>query len=199
MNEWFKTGAVFEADYFILDIKAVNKALKIVNRFKELNIVNNAIKINVPSVWRFTNGSDWAGRKVLCELFIENYQKFNSNIGWIDDSEAWGEIMQALSHFSYRLSGGQFVWCDLQGGIYQYEVVLSDPVILSRNRDYGVTDLGSDGISSFFSQHGCNDYCRSNWTRPANPTQYFRPDVNTTIIRRTVPTRFSRPLQTYYE
>ncbi|KAI1498353.1 kinase-like protein [Biscogniauxia marginata] len=176
--KWFKTGAVFEADYFTLDIKAVDKALEIVNRFNELNIVNKAVKINVPAVWIFLgNSGEWAGQRHLCEPFIQNYQKFNSNTGWTYDSKAWGEVMQALSHFSYHVSGGQFVLCDLQGGIYQREVVLSDPVILSRNRDYGMTDLGPQGISSFFSQHSCNKYCRSNWTQPANPVQIFRSPV----------------------
>ncbi|RSL45510.1 hypothetical protein CEP54_014231 [Fusarium duplospermum] len=135
---------------------------------------------------------EWAGQKALCEPFIQNYQKFNSNSGWNDDSRAWGEVMQALSHFSYHLSGGQFVLCDLQGGIYQREIVLSDPVILSRNRDYGVTDLGSEGISSFFSQHSCNNYCRPNWTQPSNPYQYFQPVHGTTMMRHSVPTAYSR-------
>lgn len=48
--KWFKTGAVFSEDYFTLDIKAVDKALEVVNRFNELNIVNKTIKINVPEV-----------------------------------------------------------------------------------------------------------------------------------------------------
>ncbi|KAF3069693.1 Alpha-protein kinase vwkA [Daldinia childiae] len=199
--KWFKTGAVFEEDYFTLDIKAVNKALEIVNKFNQLNVVNKSVKINVPSVWAFTRDASahWAGQRVLCEPFIQNYQKFNSNTGWSDESEAWGEVMQALSHFSYHISSGQFVLCDLQGGIYQNEVVLSDPVILSRNRDYGVTDLGPDGISSFFSQHHCNNYCRSNWAQPMNPVQIFRPVPGTTMMRRTVPTRHSRPMETFYE
>ena len=72
-------------------------------------------------------------------------------------------------------------------------VVLSDPVILSRNRDYGVTDLGPEGISSFFSQHECNNYCRPHWTRPARPIQYFRPVAGTSMIRHSVPTASSRP------
>ncbi|KAI2782707.1 kinase-like protein [Daldinia loculata] len=199
--KWFKTGAVFEADYFTLDIKAVNKALEIVNRFNELHVVNKSVKVNVPAVWTIAQNAraHWAGQRILCEPFIQNYQKFNSNTGWSDDSEAWGEVMQALSHFSYHVTGGQFVLCDLQGGIYQHEVVLSDPVILSRNRDYGVTDLGPDGISSFFSQHRCNNYCRSNWTQPINPVQIFRPVPGTTMMRRTVPTRRSRPMETFYE
>ncbi|KAI4859329.1 kinase-like protein [Hypoxylon rubiginosum] len=197
--KFFKTGAVFEADYFTLDIKAVNKALEIVNRFNELNIVNKSVKINVPAVWTFDdNSGEWAGQRMLIEPFIQNYQKFNSNTGWTDESKTWGEVMQALSHFSYHVTGGQFVLCDLQGGVYQQEVVLSDPVILSRNRDYGVTDLGPDGISSFFSQHSCNNFCRSNWTRPMNPVPVFRPVAGTTMMRHTVATRHSRPFGTYY-
>lgn len=90
-----------------------------------------------------------------------------------------------------------FVLCDLQGGIYQREVVLSDPVILSRNRDYGVTDLGPDGISSFFYQHNCNQFCRPHWTMPSNPNEHFRPVLGTTMIRRLVPTRYSREEGTY--
>ncbi|KAG6039702.1 hypothetical protein E4U41_002196 [Claviceps citrina] len=186
--KWFKTGAVFSNDYFTLDIKAVDKALEFVDKFNLLGIVDKGVKINVPGIWRFTEDShgDWAGQIILCEPFIQNYQKFNSNTGWADESEKWGEVMQALSHFSYHLSGGQFVLCDLQGGIYQREVVLSDPVILSRDRQYGVTDLGPEGISSFFSQHDCNSYCRPHWTRPANPRQFFRPVPGTTMMQRSV-------------
>ncbi|KAJ3542996.1 hypothetical protein NM208_g3801 [Fusarium decemcellulare] len=193
--KWFKTGAVFEDKYFTLDIKAVDKALEIVNRFNQLNIVNKAIKINVSQVWQFEDdcNNEWGGQKSLIEPFIQNYQKFNSNTGWYDDSRTWGEVMQALSHFSYHISGGNHVLCDLQGGIYQHEVVLSDPVILSRNRDYGVTDLGPDGINSFFSQHACNDFCRPNWTQPANPVQHFLPTPGTTMIRHSVTTANSRP------
>ena len=197
--KWFKTGAVFEADYFTLDIKAVDKALEIVNRFNELGIVKKSVKINVPAVWQFDKYSrKRAGQRHLCEPFIQNYEKFNSNTGWSDDSETWGEVMQALSHFSYHVSGGQFVLCDLQGGIYRNAVVLSDPVILSRNRDYGVTDLGPRGISSFFSQHCCNDFCRPHWTQPTNPVPHYRPVAGTTMIRHSVATRHSRPSRTFY-
>lgn len=197
--KWFKTGAVFSDDYFTLDIKAVDKALEMVNMFNELGVVNKAIKINVPQVWTFVDdGSERSNHKVLSEPFINNYQKFNSNSGWVDDSRVWGEVMQALSHFSYHISGGFYVLCDLQGGIYQREIVLSDPVVLSRNREYGVTDLGPDGISSFFSQHDCNSFCRPSWTKPARPIRHFQPTPGTTMIRHTVPTEYSRPVGTRY-
>ncbi|KAK2590909.1 hypothetical protein QQS21_011407 [Conoideocrella luteorostrata] len=193
--KWFKTGAVFSKDYFALDIKAVDKALEIVNAFNELGVVNKVVKINVPEVWRSASGShaEWAGQNLLIEPFIQNYQKFNSNTGWSDESEVWGMVMQALSYFSYHLSGGYSVLCDLQGGIYQQEVVLSDPVILSQTRQYGVTDLGPNGISSFFAQHVCNRFCRPHWTLPVNPMLHFRPVPGTTMIRRSVPTKASRP------
>jgi hypothetical protein len=92
-----------------------------------------------------------------------------------------------LPDFSYHVSGGKEVLCDLQGGIYPHELVLSDPVILSSNGDYGVTDLGPDGISSFFSQHHCNQYCRADWMKPASPRQHFKSVPGTTMIRRPVP------------
>ncbi|KAG8406632.1 hypothetical protein J3459_010637 [Metarhizium acridum] len=198
--KWFKSGAVFSKDYFDLDVKAVDKALEFVNAFNQLGIINKIVKINIPEVWQFNDDiySERSGQKVLCEPFIQNYQKFNSNSGWRDETRVWGEVMQALSHLSYHLSGGYFVLCDLQGGIYQHEIVLSDPVILSRDRQYGVTDLGPDGISSFFAQHVCNNFCRPHWTRPANPQQHFRPIPGTSMMRRSVPTELSRPFATRF-
>ena len=32
--------------------------------------------------------------------------------------------MQALSHYSYHITGGQFLMCDLQGGWYSDGVIL---------------------------------------------------------------------------
>ncbi|KAM7207849.1 kinase-like domain containing protein [Naviculisporaceae sp. PSN 640] len=193
--KWFKTGVVFSEDFFILDLKAVDKALEIINLFNQLQIVNKPVIVNIPEVWTFTEDAskEWAGTKTLIEPFIENYVKFNSNTGWADGDEGWPKVMQALSHFSYHITGGNFVLCDLQGGIYQQHIVLSDPVILSRNRDYGVTDLGPDGISTFFSQHVCNNFCRSNWTAPFNARQILPVSRGTTMMRRTAPTHPSRP------
>ncbi|KAK3291305.1 kinase-like domain-containing protein [Chaetomium fimeti] len=196
--KWFKKGAVFEADYFALDIKAVGRALEIVNRFNGLNIINKTVKFNVPAVWVLDKPAPQAGQRALVEPFIQNYTKFNSNTGWTDDLGPWPQVMQALSHFSYHISGGNNVLCDLQGGIYRHEIVLSDPVILSRTRDFGVTDLGPEGIASFFSYHDCNKYCRPDWSKPANPQRHLNPIPGTTMIRRTVPTATSRPMYTRY-
>lgn len=196
--KWFKSGAVFANAFFTYDIKAVDLALKIVERFNRRNFVSKVIKVNVPTVWSFTDSSPsrWAGQKVLCEPFIQNYQKFNSNSGWNDASTDWGKIMQALSHFSYHISGGDCVLCDLQGGVYQHEAVITDPAILTRDRDYGVTDLGQAGIVNFFSRHVCNRYCRSHWLKPGNPARCLNPVRGTAMVRHAAPTRRLRPAVT---
>ena len=201
VTKWFKTGVVFEKEFFELDIKAVAKAMEIIERFNP-RIANKSIKINVAEVWTFTGGGPGTamprGAKSLTEPFIQNYQKFNSNTGWNDDRNDWAKVMQALSHFSYHCTLGDYLLCDLQGGIYQQEAVITDPVILSKTREYGVTDLGPEGISSFFSQHTCNPYCHPNWIKPNRPVQHFHPLSGTTMVARPVPTAQTRPANTRY-
>jgi len=195
--KWFKTGHVWEASFFSLDIKTTEKALELVKEFNSRQFVNKIVMVNIPQVWTFIGGSgSWANKKVLQEPFIEKYVKFNSNSGWADGSTPWPRVMQALSHFSYHVTGGQFLLCDLQGGVYSNAVALTDPVILSRTKSFGVTDLGPRGISSFFSNHRCNEFCKMSWTKPADTKQYFRPQEGTSMMEtganRHVPTQRSR-------
>jgi len=196
--KWFKSGGVFEKEFFSLDIKAVEKATDLIREWNAAGVVDKVVRMNVPEVWTFKkdSGEHWAGRKVLQEPFIENWEKFNSNTGWTDDDMPWGRVMQALSHFSYHSSGGQFVLCDLQGGIYADGIVLTDPVILSRRKQYGVTDLGPEGISTFFARHECNEFCRSSWSKPRDARVYFDAQHGTSMMSGAhhVPTRPTRPM-----
>lgn len=182
--KWFKSGVVFENTFFDLDIKAMDKALDLIKEWNSRHFINHIVKLNVPEVWTFdSDSSTMADSKVLQEPYIDNYQKFNSNTGWTDDSTPWPRVMQALSHFSYHVSSGQFVLCDLQGGIYSDGIVLTDPVILSRSKSFGVTDLGPRGISTFFSNHRCNEFCRSNWMKPNDQRQYYAHQAGTSMMR----------------
>lgn len=182
--KWFKSGQVFDERFFNMDLEAMNMALSIVQKWNNHKFINKIVKVNVPEVWssEITYGR-WAGIKALQEPFIENYAKFNSNSGWADDSKQWFRVMQALSHFSYHISGGEFLLCDLQGGVYSDAVVLTDPVIMSRSRKYGMTDLGAKGISSFFSRHVCNEFCKKKWSLPSKRRCYFDPRKGTSMIR----------------
>jgi Alpha-kinase family len=184
--KWFKTGIVFEETFYEVDINAVSKAHDMIREWNTREYISKPIWINIPQVWTCEPGChEMSGSKALIEPFIHNYTKYNSNSGWADDATPWPRVMQALSHFSYHVSGGQFVLCDLQGGEYSNAVVLTDPVILSRNRSFGVTDLSSKGISSFFSNHKCNEFCKSEWKRPRDQTRYFVPRRGSSMMAAT--------------
>jgi hypothetical protein len=188
--KWFKTGGVMEASFYALDIKAMEKSMDLIRHFNAEGLIDRVVRLNRPEVWTFSSGPR-EGQKVMQEPFVQGYQKFNSNSGWKDHGLGWSEVMQALSHYSYHKSGGQFVLCDLQGGVYSDGVVLTDPVILSRTQKYGPTDLGPEGISSFFSRHVCNEYCRAHWQKPNDMTAYHAANQGTSMLA--VQARPSRP------
>ena len=121
---------------------AVEKALEILASWNQAGMINRVIRLNRPQVWQgMDGGAQWNGQRMLIEPYIDNYIKFNSNTGWtLADGSAWSKVMQALSHYSYHLSGGQFVLCDLQGGIFKDGAILSDPVVHSRAHDFGLTE-----------------------------------------------------------
>eukprot|EP00884_Botryococcus_braunii_P021433 jgi/Botrbrau1/7974/Bobra.384_2s0002.1 len=182
--KWFKTGAVYEYKFFDQDLEAVSKAQEILEAFNELGRIDQNLCLNLPEVWTFTPDSGrWAGKMVLVEPFISRYRRFNSNTGVVTGSDPWSKAMQALSHFSYHHSGGQLVLCDLQGTICSggKGAVLTDPVILSSTRSYGVTDLGPQGISTFFARHNCSRFCMGHWETPKVTKIYYEASEGTTM------------------
>lgn len=171
--------AHLEDDYFERDLNAVRKTLKIVTQWNQNDFISKVIRVNVPQVWQDSQ----SGSKFLLEPYIEDYQKFNSNSGWVsNDRSYWGRVMQALSHYSYHISSGQFLLCDLQGGVNHLGAIISDPVIMSHNKRFGVTDLGRQGIINFFHHHRCNKFCQPEWTRPKNTCAYFERRQGTTMM-----------------
>lgn len=112
----FKTGSVYEDHYFDEELAVMSKTQKIIDAWHDADIINRRILLNTPQIWEY----EVSGIRILVEPMIANFEKFNSNTGWADISGgAWSKAMQALSHFSYNNSGGQFLLCDLQGGVYR--------------------------------------------------------------------------------
>lgn len=183
VSKRFKTGAVFEDRFFSHDILAVDKAAEIIADFNRDNqqfggAVCEMIYLTKPEVWTQTGSK----QKVLVEPFVEGFEKFNSNSGWANNSHP---VMQALSHFSYHNSNGQTVLCDLQGGRMDGgNYMLTDPVVLSMGKLYGVTDGGPLAISTFFSNHVCNQYCRREWRKPQAARRHFQPQAGTSFVFR---------------
>ncbi|CAD7964127.1 unnamed protein product [Amoebophrya sp. A25] len=131
----------------------------------------------MPECWTQSSGH-LEGQKMLTEPHIENFRKFNSNSG-AAGTEA--EVAQALSHFSYHASDGTELLCDVQGGKAGETYVLSDVVIVSAEKKYGLTDLGQTGIENFFSQHRCNRFCGPNWKVWEGARRRFQPVMSTTL------------------
>jgi hypothetical protein len=187
----FKSGSVYEDSYFENELKVVHKALEIINRFNDDQIIDKRIWLNKPDIWTFVKGSSREGQKNLMEPLIANYEKFNSNSGWIpSEKNPWIEVLQALSHYSFHFTGRQLLLCDLQGGIYRDGYVLTDPVVMSMTQEYGPTDLGARGISTFFAEHQCNAFCNSNWGLPADKKKYFPVQKGSSMMK--LPTRATR-------
>ncbi len=109
--------------------------------------------------------------------------KFNSNSGWQNREFAGYELLQALSHFSYHTTGGRFVLCDLQGGWAKDGVILTDPVVMSRSKEFGPTDLGAEGISSFCARHQCGSNCKPTWALPRYAVATVPLQQGTSMIR----------------
>ncbi|KAI8944606.1 kinase-like domain-containing protein [Xylaria longipes] len=159
----FKTGSVYEDHYFAQEMNIIRCTQKVIDDWHDARVIDKRILLNTPEIWEFEE----TGAKNLVEPMIENFEKFNSNTGWASiTGGVWSEAMQALSHFSYHNSGGQLLLCDLQGGSYQNGYILSDPVIMSQTQTYGPTDLGPNGIRSFFHRHRCGSFCKNEWQRP---------------------------------
>lgn len=114
VSKEFRSGSIFENYGFQEELDISFCTQNIIDKWNCAKIVERDIMLNTPEIWNAPNG-----RKSLVEPFIENFEKFNSNSGWAVSGNAWCEAMQALSHFSYDMTGGRWLLCDLQGGIYK--------------------------------------------------------------------------------
>ncbi|KAI9020362.1 kinase-like domain-containing protein [Hyaloraphidium curvatum] len=178
----FINRAVFEARFFDAVLDVTEKALELLKSFNAAKIIKQTVRLNMPEIRTFGSQSRFRNELFLAEPFIPDYQKFNSNSGWVlPSTEPWNQLLQALTHHSYHISGGQFVLCDLQGGYFRDGVVLTDPAIHSLTKRFGPADLGPRGMLSVFHNHRCSAYCRREWQLPKNTAQYYRVSMGSTL------------------
>ena len=86
------------------------------------------------------------------------YKKWVGNNGFISPKSS---LLPAFAHWSWVHTGGERMIADLQG-VYRPDLnsyLLTDPVILSVGQQYGCTDLGIEGMSMFFLNHVCSEFC----------------------------------------
>jgi hypothetical protein len=128
-----------------------------------------------------------AGEQVAVEKLIPGkWEKFNSNGGW---SSGRHLLPDALSHWTWVHSQGDYLLCDLQGVRTSGRdacYVFTDPAIITKKpRAYGDADLGTRGISNWFANHTCNALCHRigiDKKRPDNPAHCFEAKRSTTYM-----------------
>ncbi|CAD7925974.1 unnamed protein product [Amoebophrya sp. A120] len=183
--KFLKTGTTFSDDCFLDDVKNAEAALPYIAGFHEYvrkslpqYAGSISIKVNIPEVWSQSSNGWGKGQKFLVEPLVPNFQKFNSNSGAADTT---AEVAQALSHYSYHVSDGRELLCDLQGGKIGNSYILSDVVIMSADKKYGNTDLGLPGIENFCAEHECGRFCSREWKNWSNAKRRYQPVMSTTI------------------
>ena len=174
-----------EVDYWQEDIRASREAQRFANQFNKEIKSSKQITFIMPIIIQCPSSicePFQKGESILVEPFLgkDVYEKFNSNSGW--ENKDCGLSMAAFSHFTYHISGGKMLVCDLQGIKTENGYILTDPVICSVERNFGITDLGEDGIRSFFANHNCTELCKSTWKQHSSPKQYRNVIIGTTYI-----------------
>ena len=98
---------------------------------------------------------------VILEEYIPGaFKKWCNNYGFISDESASVALaMPAFMHWSWVESKGELMIADLQGVCTDKRYILTDPVILSTSNEYGITDMGIEGMAMFFMHHKCNSLC----------------------------------------
>ncbi len=148
-------------------ISIYEKTKELAGKFNTVSGANRPIRIVDYDVQKVISRSDDGrpklGEFVLVEDYLEgDFQKFTSNTGWVKPQcMTTYTPMPTFAHWTWVHTGGQLMVTDLQGVRYDDEYVLTDPCILSVDRNYGATDLALIGVALFFLTHQCTDICRS--------------------------------------
>ena len=148
-------------------VSTYKKAKDLADRFNVQSRTNFPIQIVDCDIQKVSSQNNEGRPKlnewVMVEDFLEgDFQKYISNSGWVKP-RCFSEYpsMPAFAHWSWVHTGGSLMVCDLQGVRYDSKYVLTDPAILSLERNYGSTDLSLVGMGLFFLSHQCTDVCRS--------------------------------------
>jgi hypothetical protein len=176
--KWLKSGPVQSHDYYDTYMRRIIKAYDMIMTFNHEKIILEPVNIQIPSVVQLDSGEI-----VLQEPYIDEYEKWNSNSGWCNKSnDSWTLAFQALSHFSYHISEGLYVLCDLAGGLMgEGKAILTDAVVHSRSREFDAADLGTSGIYNFFAHHQCNEFCNPGWYTPIKHRKLYPPQPQTML------------------
>ncbi|XP_048576813.1 myosin heavy chain kinase C-like [Nematostella vectensis] len=151
------------------DVRMQHRCQDLASQYNQNPATTKKIKFVEAFLIKF-NGGPWAGEFAVMEPFLEgSYVKHSRNV-------PAGRPMtprvtpQAFSHFTYDITGGQELVCDIQGVNNDY----TDPQIHTNplTSRYGKGNFGPMGIHIFLKDHHCNSMCKALGlprTNPSNP------------------------------
>lgn len=103
------------AKHFQAELDVVQLTQRIIDDFDRTGYTGNtgySLQLNHHAVWpTFDEHGDLI--EMMIEPYIEGFQKFNSNSGWVQPGH---DFLQGLSHWSYHAGNSRYLLCDLQGG-----------------------------------------------------------------------------------
>lgn len=134
-----RPGAVSAKEMCENETAINDKRLYFVQQFNDPGLCAMKFHLNTSEVW---NSKTRHGERCLMEPFIWSFENFNSNTGWVPASTVHRVLAsQALSHFLYHTStsGGTLLlyMSDLQGGKLNKGIALTDPVVVTIDRQFG--------------------------------------------------------------
>ncbi|CAG8978134.1 hypothetical protein HYALB_00013017 [Hymenoscyphus albidus] len=158
------------------EINILNIAQILIDGFNDERVIPYKVLLNRFEIWdaRIAKGGFQASSSdlrrdgdflMMVEPFIENYEKWMTNLDAPKPKGNKYDAIQALSHWSYHATDGQYMICDLQGGIVERDKYgrkqettwyISDPVIMTRRSGgLGGFDFGTEGMIKFLgADHG---------------------------------------------
>ncbi|GIQ84001.1 anaphase-promoting complex subunit 11 [Kipferlia bialata] len=146
----------------LIDVYTQCAAAKFASEFairaKEVGIDLPTFSYIVPGMVEFDTSPVAYG--VLEPEIAGTFVKVNSNTGYVNKDSQY-EHLQAFSHWTWVVSKGSHLVCDIQGVVGKTEITLTDPVIHCKHElKYGGTNLAAVGIDQFFKSHVCGPTCK---------------------------------------
>ncbi|CAG8949468.1 hypothetical protein HYFRA_00007698 [Hymenoscyphus fraxineus] len=157
------------------EINILNIAQTLIDGFNSQGVIPHKVLLNRFEIWdaRITKGGYNASSSdlrrdgnfvMMVEPYIENYEKWMTNLNAPKPKGNKYDAIQALSHWSYHATDGLYMICDLQGGIVERDKygrkettwIISDPVITTRKSGgLGGFDFGKEGMIKFLGADHC--------------------------------------------
>jgi hypothetical protein len=173
----------FDRQRYMTDLEVQTVASKLAFEFNEKLVRTSLtpivkLKFLRAKVVRIFMAGDSSPRFLAYEKRFREHStamiKYTNNLNYVLNPEGLDEngrrrreLAVAFSHFTYDITDGYLLVCDLQGVSTidlkgKETLLLTDPAIhCAKHLRFGKTNLGNLGMEKFFKKHECNKFCQA--------------------------------------